>query len=166
MLRHAEGLSVRDSNDRSGCFLTKVVLQPTDSRLSVAAVSCCCRHRHLHPQTNAGKTYIGVQLVCTLLANTRNSLADRKAADIVGSSVPLSKRPDIGPILVLCYTNHALDSFLLDLVHCGIDEGIIRVGRRCGLLFGDGVAIVCAVSCSQDWGASLTALAHSASWLA
>jgi hypothetical protein len=80
----------------------------------------------------AGKTYIGVQLVRLLLANTRSSSAAAASlqSNVVKSSIPWSQRPEIGPILVLCYTNHALDAFLLDLVNCGITEGIIRVGRR------------------------------------
>lgn len=82
---------------------------------------------------NAGKTYIGVQLVRLLLANTRSS-SSHSGPEVISSTIPASLRPEIGPILVLCYTNHALDAFLLDLVECGIDEGIIRVGRRCVLV--------------------------------
>jgi hypothetical protein len=70
-----------------------------------------------------------VQLVRLLLANTRSS-QDSMRPEMVSSSIPLQLRPVIGPILVLCYTNHALDAFLMDLVNCGITEGIIRVGRR------------------------------------
>lgn len=71
-----------------------------------------------------------MQLVRLLLANTR-SCPDSLRPEMVSSSIPLQQRPVIGPILVLCYTNHALDAFLMDLVNCGITEGIIRVGRRC-----------------------------------
>lgn len=82
----------------------------------------------------AGKTYIGVQLVRLLLANTRSGRCIEDFAslkrDLLQSSIPPSQRPEVGPILVLCFTNHALDAFLLDLVNCGITEGIIRVGRR------------------------------------
>jgi hypothetical protein len=70
-----------------------------------------------------------------LLANTRSSSAAASLQpDVVESSIPLGQRPEIGPILVLCFTNHALDAFLLDMVNCGINEGIIRVGRRCALV--------------------------------
>jgi hypothetical protein len=69
--------------------------------------------------------------VRTLLANTRNSHADGTSSDnVVPSSIPMSLRPDIGPVLVMCYTNHALDAFLMDLVESGITQGIVRVGRR------------------------------------
>lgn len=46
------------------------------------------------------------------------------------STVPVLQRPHIGPILILCFTNHALDSFLEGLVDAGISQGIIRVGGR------------------------------------
>lgn len=55
-----------------------------------------------------GKTFLG-------LALTRVLLASRPAE---------SKRP----ILVVCHTNHALDSFMADLRDAGI-EGLMRVGR-------------------------------------
>ena len=58
----------------------------------------------------SGKTYLGVQFVRALLANT---LGDRL----------------IGPLLVVCLTNHALDSFLVALLDVGI-TGIVRVGGR------------------------------------
>lgn len=34
-----------------------------------------------------------------------------------------------GPILVVCYTNHALDQFLEE-IHAFHEEGIVRVGGR------------------------------------
>ena len=62
-----------------------------------------------------GKTYIGIKIVQTLLQNKDN----------VGSL----------PILVLCYTNHALDQFLEGILdhYTQADEPepkIVRVGRR------------------------------------
>ena len=36
-------------------------------------------------------------------------------------------RPAIGPILVVCFTNHALDSFLVDILDSKVCRGI------CGL---------------------------------
>jgi hypothetical protein len=36
---------------------------------------------------------------------------------------------DLGPILILCYTNHALDQFLCHLLDIGI-ESIARIGSR------------------------------------
>ncbi|KIL87971.1 hypothetical protein FAVG1_08853 [Fusarium avenaceum] len=56
-----------------------------------------------------GKSYLGVQLVRTLLA--------------------VKEQTDLGPILIICYTNHALDQFLKHLLDIGIDA-IIRIGGR------------------------------------
>ncbi|KAM0549904.1 hypothetical protein ACHAPJ_009151 [Fusarium lateritium] len=56
-----------------------------------------------------GKSYLGVQLVRTLLA--------------------VRQQAKLGPIVVSCYTNHALDQFLQHLMDVGIDR-IIRIGGR------------------------------------
>ncbi|KAL9574223.1 hypothetical protein ACKAV7_001738 [Fusarium commune] len=56
-----------------------------------------------------GKSYLGVQLVRTLLA--------------------VKEAAKLGPILIICYTNHALDQFLKHLLDVGI-EAIIRIGGR------------------------------------
>ncbi|SCV33448.1 uncharacterized protein FFB14_04511 [Fusarium fujikuroi] len=56
-----------------------------------------------------GKSYLGVQLLRVLLA------AKQKA--------------HLGPILIICYTNHALDQFLKHLLDVGITR-IIRIGGR------------------------------------
>ncbi|KAM0417324.1 hypothetical protein ACHAPT_012640 [Fusarium lateritium] len=56
-----------------------------------------------------GKSYLGVQLVRALLA--------------------VKDRAELGPILVVCYTNHALDQFLKHLLGVGI-QSIIRIGGR------------------------------------
>lgn len=37
-------------------------------------------------------------------------------------------RPHIGPLLVVCFTNHALDSFLEGLLEGGVTDSIVRVG--------------------------------------
>ena len=63
----------------------------------------------------AGKTYIGTRLVQVLVNNTQPQ-----------SGLPFSKAM-VGPILVLTYTNHALDQFLEDLIEHGI-ESIVRMG--------------------------------------
>ncbi|KAJ4381449.1 hypothetical protein N0V85_008665 [Neurospora sp. IMI 360204] len=70
-----------------------------------------------------GKSYVGVQLVRTLL--------DHK------------KEAKLGPILIICYTNHALDQFLMHLVNCGIEK-IIRIGgqSRCQELDGKNLRVV------------------------
>lgn len=63
--------------------------------------------RHRPPGT--GKTKIGVDLMRVLLHN--------------------KKAMNCGPILCICYTNHALDQFLEHLVDDGIDD-IVRIGAR------------------------------------
>eukprot|EP00775_Hariotina_reticulata_P006332 gene6332-6566_t len=77
--------------------------------------------------------YVCMTLMQLLLSNTRGPASNtfnQPQADQPSSTIPLSQRPQIGPILVLCYTNHALDAFLEGLVDAGVDEGIIRVGGR------------------------------------
>ncbi|RVD85435.1 uncharacterized protein DFL_003756 [Arthrobotrys flagrans] len=54
-----------------------------------------------------GKSYIGVKMVAALLAN--------------------KARLSLGPILCICYTNHALDQFLSELLKLGITN-IARIG--------------------------------------
>ncbi|KAF5570747.1 NFX1-type zinc finger-containing protein [Fusarium phyllophilum] len=56
-----------------------------------------------------GKSYLGVQLVQVLLA--------------------VRKQANLGPIVISCYTNHALDQFLKHLDDIGIDN-IVRIGNR------------------------------------
>ncbi|ODM89129.1 NFX1-type zinc finger-containing protein 1 [Orchesella cincta] len=72
-----------------------------------------------------GKTFIGLQIVKTLLLNKvrrRNTLTFRTNRETV---VPNS------PILVLCYTNHALDQFLELLLREISDLDLVRVGGQC-----------------------------------
>ncbi|KAK6358043.1 hypothetical protein TWF730_007397 [Orbilia blumenaviensis] len=54
-----------------------------------------------------GKSYVGVKMVAALLAN--------------------KARLNLGPILCICYTNHALDQFLNELLKLGI-KNIARIG--------------------------------------
>lgn len=56
-----------------------------------------------------GKTFAGVQIMKVLIAN--------------------KTRADLGPVIVVCYTNHALDQFLEHLMLQGITN-VIRVGSR------------------------------------
>ncbi len=64
-----------------------------------------------------GKTYVGLKIIKTLLHNKR--LWNPSAATAAGNS----------PILVICYTNHALDQFLEGIYHFQ-KNGIVRVGGR------------------------------------
>ncbi|KAJ5123521.1 hypothetical protein N7448_009618 [Penicillium atrosanguineum] len=56
-----------------------------------------------------GKSYVGVKLVQALL--------------------DIKSQTKLGPILVICYTNHALDQFLKHLLDVGIEK-IMRIGGR------------------------------------
>ncbi|TGO45849.1 hypothetical protein BCON_0361g00090 [Botryotinia convoluta] len=56
-----------------------------------------------------GKSYLGVQLMRVLLA--------------------CKEKADLGPVVVVCYTNHALDQFLEHLIEIGIKK-IIRIGGQ------------------------------------
>ncbi|XP_068568539.1 NFX1-type zinc finger-containing protein 1 [Cebidichthys violaceus] len=60
-----------------------------------------------------GKTYVGLKIAQALLTNQDLWRAGR----------------DTAPMLVVCYTNHALDQFL-EGIHTFLPEGIVRVGGR------------------------------------
>jgi hypothetical protein len=70
---------------------------------------------------------VGVKIMTLLLQNCKNSEA-AAAADVP------PRAPDIGPILCVCFTNHALDQFLealLDTGCVGATAGdLVRVGAR------------------------------------
>ncbi|KAH6616003.1 hypothetical protein B0J18DRAFT_403352 [Chaetomium sp. MPI-SDFR-AT-0129] len=70
-----------------------------------------------------GKSYVGVKLAQVLL--------DHKS------------EADLGPLLVICYTNHALDQFLQHLLKTGIKK-IIRIGgqSKCAELDGLNLRVV------------------------
>ena len=82
-----------------------------------------------------GKTYVGIQLVKALVANTHGNDkigSDRKPsdADTLFPDMPCNlSGPCIGPILIVCYTNHALDQFLEELLAAGLTD-LVRVGGR------------------------------------
>ncbi|GES84016.1 P-loop containing nucleoside triphosphate hydrolase protein [Rhizophagus clarus] len=57
-----------------------------------------------------GKTVVGVEIMKVLLAK--------------------KNRIDVGPILTICFTNHALDQFLMHLLDENITENIVRLGTR------------------------------------
>ncbi|KAK0664544.1 putative zinc-finger and helicase domain-containing protein [Cercophora samala] len=56
-----------------------------------------------------GKSYVGVQLLRVLLKHKREAA--------------------LGPTIIICYTNHALDQFLSHLMAVGIDR-VIRIGGQ------------------------------------
>ena len=59
-----------------------------------------------------GKSFTGVALIKVFLANRANL------------------RESIGPIICVCYTNHALDQLLEDLVEQNITTQIVRIGSQ------------------------------------
>ena len=68
---------------------------------------------------------MGIQLVKLLAANTCPTSA---AADKYGGDHPeLPRPPVIGPVLIMCLTNHALDQFLEALHDAGVRD-MVRVG--------------------------------------
>ncbi|XP_033625660.1 NFX1-type zinc finger-containing protein 1-like isoform X1 [Asterias rubens] len=77
-----------------------------------------------------GKTYIGLKIIQILLGNkpwTRSSSPDSDESE---SSLSDEEEDNTeSPILVVCYTNHALDQFLEGIVAFG-EENVIRVGGR------------------------------------
>ncbi|MCJ1422503.1 hypothetical protein MMC29_000383 [Sticta canariensis] len=84
-----------------------------------------------------GKTYIGIKIVQAILANTRPSVEGQQPVPRLPhqrpaavAQQPVARGPDIGPILVICFTNHALDQFLEGLLKAGVTEGLVRIGGR------------------------------------
>jgi hypothetical protein len=80
-----------------------------------------------------GKTYVGVQIVRALLANSAGMATESWTAGARGVvDVELNERPRLEPILCVCYTNHALDQFLEHLIDTGVVplSRVVRVGGR------------------------------------
>ncbi|TEY84121.1 hypothetical protein BOTCAL_0021g00440 [Botryotinia calthae] len=63
---------------------------------------------HIQGPPGTGKSFLGVKLVKVLLS---------------------CQTARLGPIIIVCYTNHALDQFLEHLVESGIDK-VIRIGGQ------------------------------------
>ena len=79
-----------------------------------------------------GKSYVGVALMRVLLANKCKSahwLLTTSDANISKVTRQHNTGADIGPILVVCYTNHALDGTLHHLIDAGVEQ-IVRIGGR------------------------------------
>ncbi len=86
---------------------SKSTLDDAQQISTVNALSRCLALIQGPPGT--GKSYTGVAIIKTLLKN-------RKAANL-------------GPIVCVCYTNHALDQLLEHLVKDGVEQ-LIRLGSR------------------------------------
>lgn len=91
----------------------------------------------------AGKTYVGIQILKLLIGNTTNSHRDsdrhlrgrgrpqRQPAAAQPAAAAAGDKSDVGPILAVCYTNHATDSLLEGMLDAGVATGrgeMVRVG--------------------------------------
>jgi hypothetical protein len=90
-----------------------------------------------------GKTHVGSRLVAALLHNSQLvhqqvrpamdfGIGEAAAAAAPAFADPPVRKLPVLPILLICYTNHALDSFLLDVVdkqHVPLTD-IVRMGGR------------------------------------
>ena len=82
-----------------------------------------------------GKTFVGIQLVKALISNTCGNAKTDSLRDAADAAPPLLDMPSnpyspcVGPILIVCFTNHALDQFLEQLVAVGLTD-LVRVGGR------------------------------------
>lgn len=79
-----------------------------------------------------GKTYVGVQIAKLLLHNTVPIARATGRWRLRAPQDDAAGKPVIGPLLCVCYTNHALDQFLMDLQRAGITN-MVRIGGGCVL---------------------------------
>ena len=106
---------------RPECWPKVDQVQLDESQLKAMKMALTQKVSVIQGPPGTGKTYIGMKIVQALLTN-------RKIWDPARNS----------PLLVVCYTNHALDQFsegIIDLSHSENDESpkfsIVRVGGRC-----------------------------------
>ncbi|KAG8957495.1 hypothetical protein FRC03_010078 [Tulasnella sp. 419] len=79
-------------------------LDPSQADATIRALSSCVSLIQGPPGT--GKSYTGVELLRVLIEN------------------------NIGPILLIAFTNHALDHLLQNVLHASITNQIVRIGSR------------------------------------
>ncbi|RHZ83153.1 hypothetical protein Glove_99g360 [Diversispora epigaea] len=105
-------LKVNDRRSHDSVIKNLAKYSTLDTTQAKALVSSLCREVALiEGPPGTGKSFIGVGIMRALLAPE-----NRRATSI-------------GPILTICYTNHALDNFLKDLLDVGIDN-IVRIGSN------------------------------------
>ncbi|KAG0043488.1 hypothetical protein BGZ83_011344 [Gryganskiella cystojenkinii] len=103
-------LDVNNTNSVEQSIRTLQDNSTLDHTQAIALVDTLCREVALiNGPPGTGKTWIGVALMQVLLANKAQS--------------------ECGPILCICYTNHALDQFLEHLLDKKVLD-IVRVGAR------------------------------------
>ncbi|KAH8594174.1 hypothetical protein B0O99DRAFT_652786 [Bisporella sp. PMI_857] len=99
-----------NSSSSSTSSTNSLTFSLSDDPHAVAMVSAL-RHEIalIQGPPGTGKSYVGIQIARCLLKNT----------DLLG----------LGQILCVCYTNHALDQFLHELLDSGVTN-ILRIGSR------------------------------------
>ena len=97
-----------------GAWPSVEILPLNSSQLDALKTAITTEFSVIQGPPGTGKTYVGAKIVRCLLEN-------RAAWD-----------PDeVSPMLMVCYTNHALDQFLEKVLEFLPREQIIRVGGRC-----------------------------------
>ncbi|KAI1674825.1 AAA-12 multi-domain protein [Pyrenophora tritici-repentis] len=84
---------------------TKTQLDRGQCRALIAALTR--EYAFIQGPPGTGKSYLGLQIMKVLL--------------------DIKEKADLGPILIVCYTNHALDQFLEHLIDIGVQK-LVRVG--------------------------------------
>lgn len=77
-----------------------------------------------------GKTFVGLKIAQLLLDNQRVWRKDGVSAQTEEDKRTKSRKYEGPPVLVVCYTNHALDQFLEGLINMGKTK-MVRIGGRC-----------------------------------
>lgn len=80
-----------------------------------------------HFRVNRPACFHSIMPIFAILLNTACAERKKLQLDHAPHHCHTGDKPDIGPILVVCYTNHALDSFLEDILHSGATESMVRV---------------------------------------
>jgi hypothetical protein len=94
-----------DYGRKKGSFHGSMYDQLDKSQKEAFDLACQKRVSLIQGPPGTGETYIGVALAKHILEATQET------------------------ILCVCYTNHALDDFLEDLINAGVD-GVVRIGGR------------------------------------
>lgn len=106
-----------------------------DTQIDAFALAMTHKVALIQGPPGTGKTYVGVRIVRALLENSSgpSSQIANPAQQILpgfNHDEGLSKAA-LDPILCICYTNHALDSFLCSLLQNGVSlESMVRIGSR------------------------------------
>ncbi|CAG8508580.1 12330_t:CDS:10 [Dentiscutata erythropus] len=103
-------LNVADTSSHEIVIQNLQKLSTLDDTQAKSLVYSLCREVALiEGPPGTGKTFVGVEIMKVLLANKNTT--------------------KIGPILAICFTNHALDQFLENLLNAGVEK-IVRLGGR------------------------------------